>query len=86
MTRVFWYFIIITIPAWTFLHPDLCHGFTSPEANANFLPSQAHIQRIKDRREAKEEKARYEKMAEKMNRKRVERLKRREKRNKLLNS
>ncbi|KAJ5162479.1 hypothetical protein N7492_007871 [Penicillium capsulatum] len=44
----------------------------------------AHIQRIKDRREAKEEKARYEKMAEKMNRKRVERLKRREKRNKLL--
>ena len=88
MTRVFWYFIIITIPAWTFLHPDLCHCFTSSEANANFPPppSQAHIQRIKDRREAKEEKARYEKMAEKMNRKRVERLKRREKRNKLLNS
>ncbi|OJJ95168.1 hypothetical protein ASPACDRAFT_127689 [Aspergillus aculeatus ATCC 16872] len=46
----------------------------------------AHIQRIKDRRAAKEEKERYEKMAEKMHRKRVERLKRREKRNKLLNS
>ncbi|KAJ5963136.1 hypothetical protein N7481_013441 [Penicillium waksmanii] len=46
----------------------------------------AHIQRIKDRRAAKEEKARYEKMAEKMHAKRVERLKRREKRNKLLNS
>jgi rRNA-processing protein CGR1 len=49
-------------------------------------PPQAHIQRIKDRRAAKEEKARYEKMAEKMHQKRVERLKRREKRNKLLNS
>ncbi|KAJ5549721.1 rRNA-processing protein cgrA [Penicillium sp. DV-2018c] len=47
---------------------------------------QARIQRIKDRREAKEEKLRYEKMAEKMHHKRVERLKRREKRNKLLNS
>ncbi|KAJ6088263.1 hypothetical protein N7486_009524 [Penicillium sp. IBT 16267x] len=47
---------------------------------------QARIQRIKDRRAAKEEKARYEKMAEKMHHKRVERLKRREKRNKLLNS
>ncbi|KAJ5348188.1 uncharacterized protein N7506_001441 [Penicillium brevicompactum] len=46
----------------------------------------AHIQRIKDRREAKEEKLRYEKMAEKMHHKRVERLKRREKRNKLLSS
>ena len=49
-------------------------------------PPQARIQRIKDRRAAKEEKARYEKMAEKMHKKRVERLKRREKRNKLLNS
>ncbi|KAJ5915269.1 hypothetical protein N7454_011023 [Penicillium verhagenii] len=47
---------------------------------------QAHIQRIKDRRAAKEEKIRYAKMAEKMHHKRVERLKRREKRNKLLNS
>ncbi|BAE66584.1 hypothetical protein F9C07_12832 [Aspergillus flavus] len=46
----------------------------------------AHIQRIKERRAAKEEKERYEKMAEKMHRKRVERLKRKEKRNKLLNS
>ncbi|KAL4923772.1 CGR1 family protein [Aspergillus undulatus] len=47
---------------------------------------QANIQKIKERRAAKEEKERYEKMAEKMHRKRVERLKRREKRNKLLNS
>lgn len=44
------------------------------------------IQVIKDRRGVKEEKARYEKMAETMHRKRVERLKRREKRNKLLKS
>ena len=48
--------------------------------------AQAHIQRIKERRAAKEEKERYEKMAAKMHRKRVERLKRKEKRNKLLNS
>ncbi|RMZ85299.1 hypothetical protein DV738_g46, partial [Chaetothyriales sp. CBS 135597] len=41
------------------------------------------IQAIKDRRKAKEEKERYEKMAEKMHRKLVERRKRREKRNKL---
>lgn len=44
------------------------------------------MQRIKDRRAAKEEKARYEKMAEKMHRKRIERLKRKEKRNKVLHS
>lgn len=44
------------------------------------------IQAIKDKRAAKEEKERYEKMAEKMHRKRVERLKRREKRNKMLKS
>lgn len=47
---------------------------------------QRRIQIIKDRRAAKEEKERYEKMAEKMHRKRVERLRRREKRNKLLKS
>jgi len=47
---------------------------------------QKRIQAIKDRRAAKEEKERYEKMAEKMHRKRVERLKRREKRNKPLKS
>lgn len=52
----------------------------------NRFSNQAHIQRIKDKRAAKEEKARYEKMAEKMHAKRVERLKRREKRNKLLSS
>jgi len=44
------------------------------------------IQAIKDRRKAKEEKERYAKMEEKMHRKLVERRKRREKRNKLLNS
>ena len=47
---------------------------------------QRRIQAIKDKRAAREEKERYEKMAEKMHRKRVERLKRREKRNKLLKS
>lgn len=48
--------------------------------------TQRHVQAIKERRAAKEEKERYEKMAEKMHHKRVERRKRREKRNKLLNS
>ena len=47
---------------------------------------QRRTQAIKDKRAAKEEKQRYEKMAEKMHAKRVERLKRREKRNKLLKS
>ncbi|KAK5088544.1 rRNA-processing protein cgr1 [Lithohypha guttulata] len=46
----------------------------------------SRIQAIKDRRKAKEEKERYDKMAEKMHKKIVERRKRREKRNKLLNS
>lgn len=44
------------------------------------------IQAIKDKRKAKEEKEHYEQMAEKMHRKLVERRKRRDKRNKLLNS
>jgi len=44
------------------------------------------VQAIKDKRKAKEEKERYAKMEEKMHRKLVERRKRREKRNKLLNS
>ena len=47
---------------------------------------QRRVQAIKDKRAAKEERERYEKMAEKMHKKRVERLKRKEKRNKLLNS
>lgn len=47
---------------------------------------QRRIQAIKDKRTAKEERERYEKMAEKMHAKRVERLKRKEKRNKLLKS
>jgi rRNA-processing protein CGR1 len=50
------------------------------------LGMQRRIQAIKDKRAAKEEKARYEKMAETMHRKRVERLKRKEKRNKMLKS
>ena len=41
---------------------------------------------IKDKRAAKEEKERYALMEAKMHKKRVERLKRREKRNKMLNS
>jgi rRNA-processing protein CGR1 len=47
---------------------------------------QRRVQAIKDKRAAKEERERYEKMAEKMHKKRVERLKRKEKRNKLINS
>jgi hypothetical protein len=47
---------------------------------------QRRIQVIKDKRARKEEKARYEKLAETMHRKRVERLKRKEKRNKMLKS
>ena len=42
------------------------------------------IEAIKKRREAREEKERYEKIAEKMHAKKVERLRRKEKRNKLL--
>ncbi|KAK2759034.1 hypothetical protein FQN54_003133 [Arachnomyces sp. PD_36] len=47
---------------------------------------QRHVQNIRDRRAAKAEKERYAKMAEKMHQKRVDRLRRREKRNKLLKS
>lgn len=50
------------------------------------LNLQRRIQALKDKRAAKEEKARYEKLAETMHRKRVERLKRKEKRNKMLKS
>lgn len=49
-------------------------------------PLQSRIKAIKDKREAKEEKARFEKLAETMHRKRVERLKRKEKRNKMIKS
>jgi rRNA-processing protein CGR1 len=48
--------------------------------------TQRWIQGIKDKRTAKAEKERYERLAEKMHRKRVERLKRREKRNKMIKS
>ena len=47
---------------------------------------QRRITAIKEKRERKEEKARYEKLAETMHRKRVDRLKRKEKRNKMLKS
>lgn len=50
------------------------------------LNGQKRVQAIKDKRAMKEEKERYELMAAKMHKKRVERLKRKEKRNKLLNS
>ena len=59
-------------------------GRRQSEANTN--AQQRRIQAIKDKRAAKEEKARYEKLAETMHRKRVERLKRKEKRNKMLKS
>ncbi|KAL6869624.1 rRNA-processing protein cgr1 [Amphichorda felina] len=44
------------------------------------------IAAIKEKRAQKEEKERYEELAAKMHKKRVERLKRKEKRNKLINS
>jgi len=47
---------------------------------------QRRVQAIKDKRAAKEERERFAKMEEKMHRKRVERLKRREKRNRMLKS
>jgi rRNA-processing protein CGR1 len=47
---------------------------------------QRRITALKEKREAKAEKERYEKMAAKMHQKRVDRLKRREKRNKMLKS
>ena len=47
---------------------------------------QRKIQAIKDKRAAKEERERYELLAAKMHAKRVERLRRREKRNKMLKS
>lgn len=53
---------------------------------ADILFLQVKIQAIKDKRVKKEEKARFEKLAETMHRKRVERLKRKEKRNKMLKS
>jgi rRNA-processing protein CGR1 len=56
------------------------------EDKAELTALQRRIQAIKDKRAVKEEKARYEKMAETMHKKRVERLKRREKRNKMLKS
>ncbi|KAG7195268.1 rRNA-processing protein cgr1 [Scheffersomyces spartinae] len=45
---------------------------------------QAHINELKRRREIKAEKERYEMMATKMHAKKVERMRRREKRNKML--
>lgn len=47
---------------------------------------QAQVDRIREKRAAKEEKERFAKMEEKMHKKRVERLKRREKRNAMLKS
>lgn len=67
--------------------------FQSRKSKINFLrqkveltAGQRRITAIKDKRAAKEEKARYEKLAETMHKKRVERLKRKEKRNKMLKS
>ncbi|KAI9822071.1 MAG: hypothetical protein M1826_000579 [Phylliscum demangeonii] len=47
---------------------------------------QKRTQAIREKRATKEEKDRYEKMAAKMHQKRVDRLKRKEKRNKMLHS
>lgn len=47
---------------------------------------QRRVDAIKTKRAAKEERERYAKMEEKMHKRRVERLKRREKRNKMLKS
>ncbi|KKA30657.1 hypothetical protein TD95_002666 [Thielaviopsis punctulata] len=47
---------------------------------------QQRIKTIRERREAKAERERYQLLEAKMHKKRVERLKRKEKRNKLLNS
>ncbi|KAL2891689.1 rRNA-processing protein CGR1 [Ceratocystis lukuohia] len=47
---------------------------------------QRRIQAIRDRREAKAERERFAQLEAKMHRKRVERLKRKEKRNKLIHS
>jgi rRNA-processing protein CGR1 len=58
----------------------------NPRLLADWLDLQQRVQKIKDRRAAKDEKERYAKMAEKMHKKRIERLKRKEKRNKLINS
>jgi len=46
--------------------------------------SQEQIQALKERREKAEEKARYEKLAARMHQKKIDRMKRREKRNKAL--
>ena len=59
------------------------HGQMLNQAN---LGLQRRITALKEKRLAKEEKARYEKLAETMHKKRVERLKRKEKRNKMLKS
>ena len=47
---------------------------------------QEKITKLKDKRAAKAERERYEKMALTMHKKRVERLKRKEKRNKMIKS
>lgn len=47
---------------------------------------QQQVDRIREKRAAKEERERFAKMEEKMHKKRVERLKRREKRNAMLKS
>ena len=54
--------------------------------NEAYHTMQYRIQTIKERREAREEKIRHEKLAQRMHAKKVERLKKREKRNKMLKS
>ena len=65
------------------LEPDRACKFSKGKL---LIYQQRRIQALREKRASKEEKARYEKLAETMHRKRVERLKRREKRNKMLKS
>jgi len=56
------------------------------ESLAILTRGQVRIEKIRTRRTAKEERVRYAAMEEKMHKRRVERVKRREKRNKMLKS
>ena len=55
-------------------------------SNKAYETVQHRMHMIKDRREAREEKIRHERLAQRMHAKQVERLKKREKRNKMLKS
>ena len=56
------------------------------EWRARLIRQQEKVTKLKDKRAKKAERERYEKMALTMHKKRVERLKRKEKRNKMIKS